>query len=145
MHQSVLLNTNYRFFVNDGEAISFHDGNFGQQCFVAGRDFGDFLVWRKDGMPSYQLASALDDTAFGITEVVRGADLLKSTARQLLILRALGLTSPAYFHTPLIRNDHGQRLAKRDGALGLQTLRAQGMTSADIRRQVRQLLHHRNM
>jgi glutamyl/glutaminyl-tRNA synthetase len=88
---------NYRFRVPGGEAIAFEDGNFGAQSFTAGRDLGDFLVWRKDGVPSYQLACVVDDAAMGITEVVRGRDLLKSTARQMLLQRALGYTRPEYF------------------------------------------------
>ena len=81
---------NWRFRVPEGEAIEFEDGHFGPQRFVAGQDFGDFLVWRRDDLPSYQLAVVVDDAAMRITEVVRGADLLKSTARQILLARALG-------------------------------------------------------
>jgi glutamyl-tRNA synthetase len=125
---------NYRFRVPDGEAIRFADGNLGPQSFVGGRDFGDFLVWRKDGLPSYQLACVVDDAEMGITEVVRGADLLKSTARQILLQRALGLPGVAYFHTPLVRDESGVRLAKRHDALAIRTLREQGLTVADVRR-----------
>ena len=70
--------------------ISFTDGNCGPQTFVAGKDFGDFVVWRHDDVPAYQLACVVDDAAMQITEVVRGADLLVSTARQILLYRALG-------------------------------------------------------
>ncbi len=85
---------NWRFRVPDGEAIEFDDRNLGRQRFVAGVDFGDFVVWRRDGVPSYQLACVADDAAMGITEVVRGADLLKSTARQILLNRALATAIP---------------------------------------------------
>ena len=94
--------TNWRFRVPDGENIAFVDALQGPQAFVAGRDFGDFLVWRKDGFPAYKLAVVADDHAMGVTEVVRGADLLLSTARQLLLYRALGWTAPSWAHAPLI-------------------------------------------
>ena len=124
---------NWRFRVPEGEAISFHDGNCGAQQAVAGRDFGDFLVWRKDDMPSYQLACAVDDALMQITEVVRGADLIMSTFRQLHILRALGHTPPAFFHCDLMCDENGERLAKRNDALSLRTLRAQGRTPEQVR------------
>ena len=136
---------NYRFRVPDAEAIHFNDGNLGPQAFTAGctarADFGDFLIWRKPltddpgdlGLPSYQLACVVDDAFQHITEVVRGADLLKSTARQILLQRALGLPTPAYFHAALLRDEHGVRLAKRHDALALRTLRAQGLTPAQLR------------
>jgi glutamyl-tRNA synthetase len=89
-------------------------------------------VWRKDGLPSYQLACVVDDAAMGITEVVRGADLLKSTARQMLLQRALGLPLPQYFHCELVRDDAGVRLAKRHDALSLRALRERGLTAADV-------------
>lgn len=123
---------NWRFRVPDGEEIAFRDVRFGEQCALAGRDFGDFLVWRKDGVPSYQLACAVDDTELGITEVVRGADLIKSTFRQLLLIRALGHVAPGYCHCPLMLDDHGERLAKRHDSLALRTLRAQGVTPTEI-------------
>ena len=123
---------NWRFRVPDGEAIEFNDLNLGPQRFIAGRDFGDFVVWRRDDVPSYQLACVADDAAMRITEVVRGADLLKSTARQILLNRALGFSSPAWFHCRLIVDQHGQRLAKRHDALSLRALRQLGLTPLNI-------------
>jgi len=123
---------NYRFRVPDGETITFEDKNLGPQSFIAGKDFGDFLVWRKDSLPSYQLACVVDDADTNITEVVRGRDLLKSTARQLLLQRALNLPTPAYFHTHLLTDEHGIRLAKRHDALAIRTLRQQGLTPAEV-------------
>ncbi len=123
---------NYRLRVPDGEVIGFVDRNLGPQAFTAGKDFGDFLVWRRDGLPSYQLACVVDDAAMAITEVVRGSDLLKSTARQILLQRALQLPTPAYFHTRLMVDEHGMRLAKRHDALALRTLRQQGLTPNDV-------------
>jgi Glutamyl- and glutaminyl-tRNA synthetases len=124
---------NWRFQVPDGETISFADGNLGQQEFVAGRDFGDFVVWRHDGLPSYQLAVIVDDAAMAITEVVRGEDLLKSTARQLLLYKALGLTAPRFYHCPLVTDEAGIRLAKRHAPLSLRNLRAKGLTPQNMR------------
>ena len=130
--RSLVPEMNYRFRVPDGEVVRFADGNMGAQSFTAGVDFGDFLVWRKDGLPSYQLACVVDDAEMGITEVVRGADLLKSTARQLLLQRALGLPAIDYFHTRLMVDEHGARLAKRHDALAVQTLRQQGLSREDV-------------
>jgi glutamyl-tRNA synthetase len=123
----------WRFRVPQGEEIVFEDGNFGRQSFVAGRDFGDFLVWRRDDVPAYQLAVVADDAAMRITEVVRGADLLRSTARQILLARALGFSSPAWFHCNLLTDESGQRLAKRHDALSLRALREQGKTPEQVR------------
>jgi glutamyl/glutaminyl-tRNA synthetase len=127
---------NYRFRVVDGERISFVDGNAGPQTFASGcdGDFGDFVVWRKEGLPSYQLACVVDDAAMGITEVVRGRDLLKSTARQMLLQRALGFATPAYFHCELMRDEAGVRLAKRHDALSLRAMRESGMSPEDVRK-----------
>jgi glutamyl/glutaminyl-tRNA synthetase len=105
----------------------------GAQRYVAGRDFGDFVVWRRDDVPAYQLACVVDDAAMRITEVVRGADLLKSTARQILLYRALGLTPPLWHHCPLLRDTQGQRLAKRTDALSLRALRERGLTPEAVR------------
>ena len=123
---------NWRFLVPNGESISFRDLHQGPQQFVAGEDFGDFVVWRRDDVPAYQLAVVADDAAMQITEVVRGADLLRSTARQLLLIRALGLPVPAYYHCDLVRDQAGLRLAKRHDALSLRALRRQGYSPQDV-------------
>jgi glutamyl/glutaminyl-tRNA synthetase len=94
--------------------------------------FGDFLVWRRDDIPAYQLAVVVDDEAMRITEVVRGGDLLKSTARQLLLIRALQYQTPKYFHCELIRDDSGARLAKRHDALSIRHLRESGMSAQNV-------------
>ena len=127
------VTTNWRFRVPDGEELIFTDGQSGAQRALAGRDFGDFLVWRKDDLPSYQLACVVDDAALNITEVVRGEDLRQSTFRQLLIYRALNYRAPAFYHCPLLTDERGVRLAKRHDALALRTLRAAGHTAADVR------------
>jgi glutamyl-tRNA synthetase len=125
-------NFNWRFRVPDGEVIEFEDQNLGFQRFVAGTDFGDFVVWRRDGVPSYQLACVVDDAAMKITEVVRGEDLLRSTARQILLNRMLGYENPTWFHCRLVTDSNGHRLAKRHDALSLRTLRARGVTPTEI-------------
>ena len=132
--QALAPERNYRFRVPDGEVVRFTDGNLGSQSFTASEDFGDFLIWRKDGLPSYQLACVVDDAAMRITEVVRGADLLKSTARQILLQRALGLPGVSYFHTALLRDERGVRLAKRHDALAIRTLRNKGLAPGDVLR-----------
>ena len=123
----------WRFRVPKGRALDWIDGGQGPQSWTAGRDFGDFVVLRPDGVPSYQLACVSDDHAMGITEVVRGADLLVSTARQILLYRALGWTPPDFFHCPLMTDEHGVRLAKRHASLSLRTLREQGRTPEALR------------
>jgi glutamyl-queuosine tRNA(Asp) synthetase len=123
---------NYRFRVPDEAVIRFEDQNLGPKSFTAGKDFGDFLVWRKDGLPSYQLSCVVDDAATSITEVVRGRDLLKSTARQILLQRALNLPNPTYFHTQLLTDETGIRLAKRHDALAIRTLRQKELSPDQV-------------
>ena len=123
----------WRFKVPDGESICFEDAALGPQCFTAAKDFGDFVVWRNDDVPAYQLAVVVDDTAMRISEVVRGADLLVSTARQILLYRTLGFNLPVFFHGPLLTDERGVRLAKRNDALSLRFLREQGATPAQLR------------
>lgn len=125
----------WRFRVPDGEPVSFVDGNFGEQLFVGGSHFGDFVVWRPDDHPAYQLAVVVDDAAMRITEVVRGADLLVSTARQILLFRALELSVPSFFHCELLTDENGVRLAKRHASLSLRALRESGQSPL--------MVHHR--
>jgi len=124
---------NWRFRVPDGATLTFTDGHYGAQSATAGVHFGDFLVWRKDDTLVYQLACVVDDAAMRISEIVRGADLLLSTFRQLLLYRALRLTPPSFYHCPLLTDEQGVRLAKRHDALSLRTLRAQGRSPENIR------------
>ena len=124
---------NWRFRVPDGDVVSFDDLRFGPQTAIAGKDFGDFIVWRRDDVPAYHLAVVVDDAAMRITEVVRGADLLKSTARQILLYQALGLEAPDYCHCDLVRDESGVRLAKRHDALSIRRLRELGWTAERVR------------
>jgi glutamyl-tRNA synthetase len=106
--------------------IEIHDDFVGVRRFDVAREVGDFLVARRGGAPAYQLAVAVDDGADGVTEVVRGDDLLPSAARQWHVQRALELAHPRWVHVPLVVDQAGQRLAKRTDALGLEALRARG-------------------
>jgi glutamyl/glutaminyl-tRNA synthetase len=124
---------NWRFRVPDSEDITFDDQHFGRQRYVSGCDFGDFVVWRRDDVPAYQLAVVVDDNAMNISEVVRGADLLKSTARQLLVYRALGLQPPKFYHCDLVRDGRGERLAKRHDALSIRKLRENGRSAVQVK------------
>ena len=124
---------NWRFRVPDGEAVEFDDLHFGRQRFVAGEDFGDFPVWRRDDVPAYQLAVVADDLDMRITEVVRGADLLLSTARQILLYRALGAEPPQWFHCDLVLDERGERLAKRSDAVSIRALRERGAQAETVR------------
>jgi glutamyl-Q tRNA(Asp) synthetase len=95
--------------------IAFSDGVFGRQAQNLAREVGDFVLRRADGMYAYQLAVVVDDAASGVNQVVRGADLLGSTPRQIFLLESLGLPVPAYLHLPLVLNADGSKLSKRHG------------------------------
>src|SRR5262249_57690456 len=111
--------------VNDSAGVG--DG-YGGRVSVDLRDTGgDFVVWKSSQTPAYQLAVIVDDAAQGVTEVIRGDDLVSSTPRQLLLYRALGLPPPAFTHIPLVVGPDGRRLAKRHGDTRLPTLRAPGV------------------
>lgn len=124
---------NWRFRVPDGETIRFVDENVGERAYVAGREFGDFVVWRRDDVPAYQLAVVTDDCDMQVSEVVRGEDLLVSTARQILLFSALGREAPRFYHCRLLRDAAGERLAKRTDALSLRELRKKGYSPEQIR------------
>ncbi len=99
--------------------INWHDGQLGPQTQDVAETVGDFVLQRADGCTSYQLAVVLDDAAQGVSHVVRGADLLDNTARQILLQKVLGLPQPHYRHTPLVLAADGQKLSKQNGALSL--------------------------
>jgi glutamyl-tRNA synthetase len=116
----------WRLRVEPG-SVEFVDGLHGPQSIDVAATVGDFVVARTPEQPAYQLAVVADDLAQGVTEVVRGDDLIPSTARQILIHRALGTTPPAYAHVPLVVGTDGKRLAKRFGDAQIATLRARGV------------------
>jgi len=105
-----------------GGHVRFEDAARGAQERLAQRDYGDFIVQRRDGLPAYNMASVADDAAQGITEVVRGVDLLESTAIQIRLQQMLNYPTPAYMHLPLALNSAGQKLSKQNSALSVSTL-----------------------
>ena len=115
----------WRFRVNDSP--SFVDDYRGPVSINLKEQGGDFVVWKTDGTPAYQLAVVVDDAEMGITQVIRGDDLIPSTPRQILLYRALGFTPPSFAHIPLVVGPDGRRLAKRHGDTRLSTLRSQGV------------------
>jgi glutamyl/glutaminyl-tRNA synthetase len=133
------IGVNWRFRVPEGAAIEFVDRNLGARSFVAGQDFGDFVIWRRDDVPAYQLAVTVDDALMQITEVVRGEDLLKSTARQILLFRALGFPTPDYYHCGLVRDATGLRMAKRHDSASIRYLRESGYAAEQVLKQAESL------
>lgn len=109
------------------EAMTFNDGFRGPTCVDLREVGGDFVAWKSAGTPAYQLAVVVDDAAQGVTEVIRGDDLVPSTPRQLLLYQALGLPAPRFVHVPLVVGPDGRRLAKRHGDTRLSSLRAAGV------------------
>lgn len=114
--------------------ISFTDGHLGPYAENLAADCGDFIVRRADGGFAYQLAVVVDDALMGVTEVVRGADLLSSTPRQLWLYEILGLKAPEFYHLPLLLAPDGRRLSKRDGDQSLENLRARYTTEEVVGR-----------
>ena len=112
-----------RLKVPDRE-IAFTDGHYGPQRVNLSRHCGDFIIRRKDGAWAYQLAVVVDDAEMGITEVVRGSDLLLSSPQQIYLAELLGYPLPSFIHLPLLCNAQGQRLSKRDKSLDMESLRA---------------------
>lgn len=116
----------WRFRVPE-QPVSFVDGFRGAETIDLRELGGDFVVWKSAGTPAYQLAVVVDDAAQGVTEVIRGDDLVSSTPRQLLLYRALGLKPPSFTHVPLVVGPDGRRLAKRHGDTRLAALRSHGV------------------
>ncbi|MEK9772140.1 MAG: glutamate--tRNA ligase family protein [Opitutae bacterium] len=110
-------NTNWRFRTNWGERVEFMDIKKAEQSFLVGSDLSDFLVWRKDGVAAYELATVVDDHNMQITEVVRGEDLLVSSARQCLLWDALGWVRPTFYHCELLLDADGNKLSKSTRSL----------------------------
>ena len=124
--------TNWRL-VADAPPIEFTDAFAGSCRIDVGQTIGDFVVWTRRGVPAYQLAVVVDDARQGVTQVVRGDDLLDSTARQILVARALGLDhAPTHTHLPLVRGPDGRRLAKRHGDTRLVAYKAAGVPAERI-------------
>ncbi len=104
---------------SESTVVQWHDRRLGAQAQDVSREVGDFVLKRADGLWAYQLAVVVDDAAQDITEIVRGEDLADNTARQILLQRALGLPTPRYLHTPLVRGANGEKLSKQNGARAL--------------------------
>lgn len=122
-----------RFRVDADPVIEFADEVLGPQSFDLRRLCGDFIIRRRDGLWAYHLACAVDDALMGVTHVRRGEDLLTSTPRQIALLRALGLPVPTYAHLPLVLDDAGNRMSKRDGSFSLRELRRSGLSPDEAR------------
>ncbi len=122
----------WRFRVDAIDVVSFEDGFFGRQTQDVAAVSGDFVLARDAGGAGYMLAVVVDDAAMGITEVLRGDDLLSATPRQLLLYRALGLAPPAFTHVPLVVSEDGHRLAKRHGDTRISALRRAGMSAGKV-------------
>ncbi|HYG61142.1 MAG TPA: glutamate--tRNA ligase family protein, partial [Thermoanaerobaculia bacterium] len=120
-----------RFQVHD-RPVTFTDRVYGPLTERVDETVGDFVLKRRDGLWAYQLAVVVDDLAMGIDDVVRGADLLSSTARQIQLIEALGGEPPAYAHVPLVVNARGEKLSKRDAGLTLRSLRSAGLFPAAV-------------
>jgi glutamyl-tRNA synthetase len=124
--------TNWRFITADAP-VAFVDGFAGAQSFNPAQSVGDFVVWTRNGAPAYQLAVVVDDAAQGVSAIIRGDDLLDSTARQLLLGRALGIApAPSHWHLPLVLGHDGRRLAKRHGDTKLESYRDRGVAAARV-------------
>jgi glutamyl-tRNA synthetase len=123
--------TNYRLVVPDGP-VEIRDELAGRSLHEPANEVGDFVVWTRRAAPAYQLAVVVDDARQGVTDVVRGDDLLPSAARQALLYGALGLNAPRWWHLPLVLGPDGRRLAKRHGDTRLATYRAAGVPAERI-------------
>ncbi len=121
-----------RFRVDDERTVSFTDLLVGPVEQQVQQTVGDFIVCRSDGIFAYQFAVVVDDALMHINQIVRGVDLLQSTARQILLFEALGFQVPTFAHVPLLLDEHGKRFSKRTQSAGLEPLRATGVTPAQV-------------
>ena len=121
-----------RFRVENSRVVAYADGIMGQMTQHVQQAIGDFIVCRSDSIIAYQFAVVIDDALMHINQVVRGSDLLNSTARQILLYEALGFPIPSFAHVPLIVDEQGKRLSKRTQSTGLDPLRARGMTPEQV-------------
>ncbi len=121
-----------RFAVPPGASVTFVDGVHGEQHQDVEREVGDFVLRRGDGVVAYQLAVVVDDLAMGVERVVRGADLLGSTARQIVLARALGGREPGFVHAPLVLGPDGARLAKRSRGVPVREQREAGRSPETV-------------
>jgi glutamyl-tRNA synthetase len=120
-------------FATPPESVGFTDAVAGEQEHDPSGSVGDFVIWTKRGQPAYQLAVVVDDARQGVTQVVRGDDLLDSAARQMLLYRALGVgPQPRYWHVPLVYGEDGKRLAKRHGDTRVETYRERGVPAEAV-------------
>lgn len=131
-HEASGRRPSLRFRVADERSVSFTDLTAGPITQHVQQAIGDFIVRRSDGIFAYQFAVVVDDALMHINQIVRGADLLSSTARQILLYEALGFPTPTFAHVPLMLDEQGKRLSKREQSAGLEPLRAAGATSAQI-------------
>lgn len=131
-HEAHNRRPSMRFRVNDERTVSFTDLLVGPVEQQVQQTVGDFIVCRSDGIFAYQFAVVVDDAQMLINQVVRGVDLLQSTARQILLFEALGFRVPTFAHVPLLLDEHGKRFSKRTQSAGLEPLRAAGATPAQI-------------
>lgn len=123
--------------------VSFEDAAVGLQAVDLSKSIGSFIVSRKDGLPAYQLASLVDDRLFGVTAVIRGMDLLGSTAAQLFLADALGFGSfrnSFFLHHALLQDEHGQKLSKSEGAYSLKAMRESGVKREEVLQRLQPLL-----
>jgi glutamyl-tRNA synthetase len=145
-HKNIPLgtdDTSIRLLVKPGTIVEFTDEHLGEQRIDLDEVGGSFNICRRDGLPSYHLASVVDDVHFGVTHIVRGIDLLPSTAAQLFLAEKLGgnnFYKTKFYHHILIPDEHGEKLSKSEGALSLKTMRDSGMTKADILQRLSSLL-----
>lgn len=125
-----------RLRIDTEPVVEFRDAFAGPGRYDLRELCGDFIIRRRDGLWAYQLACAVDDALMGVTDVLRGRDLLSSTPRQLAVMRALGQPEPAYAHVPLVLDGEGRRMCKRDGSQSLRALREAGLTPQQARERI---------